>query len=45
MKTYKAIDGSLLSGEGLKNLKEIAHLQYLSVKMRGVIIQSNGEKK
>lgn len=45
MKTYKAIDGSLFSGEALKNLKETAQLQYLSVKMRGVIIQSNGEKK
>lgn len=45
MKTYKAIDGSLLSGEGLKNLKEIAAQWYSAVKMKGVIIQSNGEKK
>ena len=45
IKTYEAIDGSLLSGEGLKNLKELAYLQYIAVKTAGATIQSNGEKK
>ena len=45
IKTYKAIDGSIIDGEGLKGLIEIARMVQVAVKAAGATIQSNGEKK
>ena len=45
IKTYKAIDGSIIDGEGLKGLIEIAIKAQAIVKTVGATIQSNGEKK